>query len=186
MRKLVAAMNQTLDGYCDHTVMLADAETHQHYTDLLKSAGNLLYGRTTYQMMENYWPTLVKNPSGEKDMDDFAQAIQSISKVVFSRSLKDVTWENSRLAVKDLTAEVSALKKQPGSNAILAGSPSIIAALTKLGLIDEYQLCVHPVIAGSGLTLFKNITEKVTLRLIKTKTFTSSGAVLQYYEPAKE
>ncbi|HEU5289737.1 MAG TPA: dihydrofolate reductase family protein [Cyclobacteriaceae bacterium] len=182
MRKLIAAINQTLDGFCDHTHALADAELHDHYTELLKSSGTLLYGRVTYQMMESFWPTLVKNPSGEKDMDDFANAIQNIEKVVFSNTLKSVSWENSRLAIKSIEQEVRELKKGTGKD-IAAGSPSMIAALTKLNLIDEYQLCIHPVIAGSGLVLFKNLSEKVTLKLIKTKTFQSTGAVIHYYNP---
>ena len=183
MRKVIAAINITLDGFCDHTAGVPDAEVHNHYTELLRSAGDLLYGRTTYQMMEEYWPTLVKQPSGEKPMDDFAQAIQHVSKVVFSHTLKEVTWENSRLAQKDLKEEVLALKKQEGQD-ILAGSPSIISALNHLKLIDEYQLCIHPVIIGSGLPLFKNVPGMITLKLIKTKTFGSSGVVLHYYRPA--
>jgi dihydrofolate reductase len=183
MRKVIAAINITLDGFCDHTAGVPDAEIHNHYTGLLKSAGDLLYGRTTYQMMEEYWPTLVKKPSGEKSMDDFAQAIQQVSKVVFSHTLKEVTWENSRLAKKDLEEEVLSLKKQPGKD-IFAGSPSIISALNHLKLIDEYQLCIHPVIIGGGLPLFKNVSEMITLKLVKTKTFMSSGAVLHYYRPA--
>src|SRR5688572_12233871 len=142
MRKVIAAINVTLDGYCDHTVMTADAELHDHYTELLKSAGTLLYGRTTFQMMEGYWPTLVKNPSGQKDMDDFAMAIQNVEKIVFSKTLKGVIWENSRLAKKGLEAEVRELKQQTGKD-ISVGSPSLISGLANLHLIDEYQLCIH-------------------------------------------
>ncbi len=133
--------------------------------------------------MESYWPELVKKPSGEKNMDDFAQAIQHVSKVVFSHTLKSVSWENSRLASKSLEVEVASLKQKSG-NDIVAGSPSIISALTELNLIDEFQLCIHPVIVGSGLTLFKKINDKLILKLIRTKTFNASGAVLHYYKPA--
>lgn len=175
-------MNLSLDGFCDHTAGVPDGEVHQHYTELLRNAGDLLYGRTTFQLMESYWPELVKNPSGEKEMDDFAQAIQHVSKIVFSGTLKDVTWEKSRLARKDLKEEVLDLKKQSGKD-ILAGSPSIISQLTNLKLIDEFQLCIHPVIVGSGLKLFKNISDMLTLKLIKTRTFNSSGVVLHYYVP---
>ena len=91
MRKLIAAINMTLDGFCDHTVITPDEEIHDHYKDLLNSAGIVLYGRITYQLMESYWPTVVKNPTGNKAMDDFAIAIDNISKIVFSRTLKMLT-----------------------------------------------------------------------------------------------
>ncbi|HEY3387061.1 MAG TPA: dihydrofolate reductase family protein [Saprospiraceae bacterium] len=182
MRKLIAAMNMTLDGFCDHTSMTADEELHQHYADLLSSGGALLYGRITYKLMEDYWPSVVKNPTGIKATDDFARIIENIPKIVFSRTLKTIGWKNATLAKRDLKEEVLELKQQSGKD-ILVGSPSLIAALTKLNLIDEYQLGVHPVIAGSGLILFRNITDKITLKLVKTKTF-GSGAIVLYYEQA--
>jgi dihydrofolate reductase len=181
MRKLVAAINMTLDGFCDHAAMIADAEIHQHYSELLRSAGAILYGRITYQLMESYWPTVVKNPTGNKTTDEFALAIQDISKIVFSHTLKNVGWENAQLAKRGIKEEVSELKQQAGKE-ILVGSPSLILALTKLNLIDEYQLCVHPVIAGNGLPLFKNISERIVLKLVKTKTFRSSSSVVLYYD----
>lgn len=183
MRKLIAGINMTLDGFCDHTAMIADDEVHQHYADLLYSCDTLIYGRIAYQLMESYWPPIVKNPTGDKPSDDFAVAIENISKIVFSHTLKSVGWKNVRLATKGLEEEVSALKKQPGRD-ILVGSPSLIAGMMKLNLIDECQFCVHPVVVGRGLTLFKNITEKILLKLTKTKIF-GSGAVIFYYEPTK-
>lgn len=185
MSKLIAVINLTLDGYCDHTAGVPDAEVHDHYTELLKSGGGILYGRTTYKLMEDFWPELVKNPSGEKSMDDFALAIQNIPKIVFSRTLKTVGWQTARLATRDLAEEAQAIKKEPGKD-FFVGSPSLISALTKLNLIDEYQLCVHPVILGNGLPLFKNVPERIVLKLIKTKAFHASGAVLSYYEPMKK
>ncbi len=185
MRKLIAGINMTLDGFCDHTAMIADDEVHQHFADLLNTADTLIYGRITYQLMESYWPPVVKNPTGDKPADDFAAAIDNISKIVFSYTLKNVEWKNARLATKGLKEEVTELKRQAGTN-ILVGSPSLIAALTELNLIDEYQLCLHPVIAGNGLPLFKSITDRTVLKLMKTKTFSPSGQVLLYYEPAKK
>jgi len=181
MRKLIAAMNMTLDGFCDHTSMIADDEIHQHYNDLLSNAGALIYGRITYQLMESYWPSVVKNPTGNKPMDDFAVLIDNLPKIVFSHTLKRVEWKNSRLAERSIEEEVLELKRQPGKD-ILVGSPSLIVATTNLNLVDEYQLSVQPTIAGKGLPLFKNITERVNLKLIKTKTF-SCGALTFYYEP---
>jgi len=184
MRKLIAAINMTLDGFCDHTVMIADDELHQHYNELLSNADTLLYGRITYQLMESYWPTVVKNPTGNKPMDEFAVLIDNISKIVFSRTLKNVDWKNVKLAKGGIKEEVLELKQQAGKN-ILAGSPSLIVTLMQLDLIDEYQLCVQPIISGNGLRLFKNINDRINLNLIKTKIF-GSGSITLYYEPAKK
>jgi dihydrofolate reductase len=183
MRKLVAAINMTLDGFCDHTAIIPDEEIHQHYTDLLSNADTILYGSITYQLMQ-YWQTLVKNPSGEKSMDDFATAMDKIQKIVFSHKLKNTEWDSAKLANQPLEEVVKELKQQSGRD-ILVGSRSLIVQLIKLNLIDEFQLCVHPVIAGSGLPLFENLHDRTILKLLKTKTF-SGGAVTLYYEPTNE
>src|SRR3982750_3535022 len=169
MRKLIAAINMTLDGFCDHTAMIADDELHQHYNELLSNADTLLYGRITYQLMESYWPTVVKNPTGNKPTDEFAVLIDNISKIVFSRTLKNVDWKNTKLKNEVIKEEILALKQQVGKD-ILVGSPGLIVALTKLDLIDEYQLGVQPIVLGCGLSLFKNINDRVNLKLLKTKT----------------
>jgi dihydrofolate reductase len=183
MKKIIAAMNMTLDGFCDHTSGVPDEEIHQHYADLLRSAGAALYGRITYQLME-YWRTVLDNPTGDKAMDDFAVAIDNTPKIVFSHTLKNVDWKTAKLATQDLEKEVLELKHQSGKDVFVC-SPSLIVALTKLHLIDEYQLCIHPVIAGGGLPLFKDISEKIMLKLINTKKF-SGGTVILYYEPTSE
>ncbi|WP_221389842.1 dihydrofolate reductase family protein [Dyadobacter sp. NIV53] len=182
MRKLIAAMNMTIDGICDHTAGIANDELHQHYTDLLSNSGTILYGRITFQLME-YWQTVLKDPTGDKSTDEFAVAIDRIPKIVFSHTLDHVEWESTIVAKRDLKGEVLELKQQLGKD-ILVGSPSLIVSLTELHLIDEYQLCIHPVIAGNGLSLFKNISDRTVLKLIKTKTF-DYGAVTLYYEPTK-
>lgn len=174
----------TLDGFCDHTAMIADDELHQHYNELLLNSGALIYGRITYQLMESFWPTVVKNPTGNKPMDEFAVIIENIPKIVFSHTLNNVEWKNVTLAKRGIKEEVEELKQQSGKD-ILVGSPGLIVALMKLNLIDEYQLCVHPVIAGNGLPLFKNIGDSIFFKLIKTKTF-GSGSIALYYEPSKK
>ena len=83
MRKLIAAINLTLDGFCDHTALIADEEIHQHYNELLSNADTILYGRITYQLMESGWPPIVKNPTGNKSMDEFAVIIDNIPKLFF-------------------------------------------------------------------------------------------------------
>lgn len=180
MRKLVAAINMTLDGFCDHTSGIPDEELHDHYASLLRNADLILYGRTTFQLME-YWRAVLKNPTGNKAMDDFAVTIDRIPKIVFSHTLKNVDWETASLANRDIEEVVTELKQQAG-NDILVGSPGLIVALTKLNLIDEYQICIHPVIAGMGLPLFRTINETIILKLVTTKTF-GSGAIVLYYEP---
>jgi len=183
MRKLIAAINMTLDGFCDHTAGLADEKILQHYTELLGQADVILYGRITYQLME-FWRTLLENPSDENSKNDFAVAIDKIPKIVFSHTLRDVEWDSAKLSDQTIEKEVLELRQQSGKD-ILVGSRSLIIQLIKLNLIDEFQLCIHPVIAGAGLPLFENINDRTILKLIKTKTF-SGGSVIHYYEPKKE
>lgn len=170
----------TLDGYCDHTAGIPDEEIHQHYAKQLGEADVILFGRITYELMQ-FWQTLVENPSGEEAMDDFAMAIDKIPKIVFSHTLENTGWESAKLANKSLEETVKELKQQPGRD-ILVGSRSLILQLMELNLIDEYQLCVHPVVVGSGLPLFENVKNRTIFKLIKTKIF-SGGAVTLYYEP---
>ncbi|HEX8545562.1 MAG TPA: dihydrofolate reductase family protein [Cytophagaceae bacterium] len=179
MRKVIAAINMTLDGYCDHTAVDQDEEIHDHYSELLEKAGVILYGRITYQLME-YWRTVLANPTGVKSMDDFAVAIDNVPEIVFSHTLKDVDWKTAKLAKRDIQEEVLELKQQEGKD-IFVGSPSLIVQLTNLHLVDEYQMCVHPVIVGKGLPLFKNVKDRLTLKLINKKTF-ASGPIILYYE----
>jgi dihydrofolate reductase len=182
MRKLIAAMNMTLDGFCDHTAGIADEEIHQHYSDLITNSGPLLYGRITYQLME-YWRSVVEKPTGVKATDDFAIAIDNAQKIVFSRTLEGVDWKNTELKREVVKDEILELKQQPGKD-MLAGSPSMIVACANLGLVDEFQLSIQPIILGGGLALFKDIKDRIDLKLLKTKTF-GCGAVIHYYEPVK-
>ena len=183
MRKVIAAINMTLDGFCDHTAGIPDEELHQHYSELLDNAGVILYGRTTYQLMQ-FWQTLLKNPSGEKSMDEFAVAIDKTPKIVFSHTLKNTEWDSAKLSNQPIEEVVSELKQQSGKD-ILVGSRSLIIQLMNLNLIDEFQLCIHPVIEGKGLPLFDKIKDKTIFKLLKTKTL-GSGAIVLYYEPIRQ
>ncbi len=182
MRKVIAAFNTTIDGNCDHTVGIADEELHQHYSDLMDNAGVILYGRITFQLMQ-YWQTLIKNPTGEKATDDFAKAIDKIPKIVFSHSLKNTEWETAEIATKPIEVLIKELQQQSGKD-IFIGSRSLIIQLINLNLIDELQLCIQPVIAGKGLSLFEDIKDRAIFKLTKTKTF-NNGAIILYYEPTK-
>ena len=176
----------TLDGFCDHTAMIADDELHQHYNELLKSADTILYGRITYQLMESYWPTVVKNPTDNKTMNEFAVIIDNISKIVFSTTLKKIDWRNARLAKRSIKEEIVELKQSGSENEnILVGSRSLIIAALNLGLVDEFQICVQPILEGRGLPLFKDVNDRIDLKLFKTKTF-GSGSIVLYYKPVKK
>lgn len=173
----------TLDGNCDHRVGIPDAELHQHYAGLLSNVGAVLYGRITYELMK-YWKAVAENPTGEKSTDEFAVIMNIVAKIVFSRTLNNVDWESAMLANRSLEEKVLELKQKSDKD-ILIGSRSLIIQLMNLNLIDEFQLCVHPVVAGSGLQLFENITDRTIFKLIKTKTFTS-GTIILYYELIKK
>lgn len=184
MGKVIAAINMTLDGFCDHTAgFLADEELHNHYADLLNNAGAILYGRTTYQLMQ-FWQTLLTNPSDEKSMNDFAISIDKIEKIVFSNTIKDTGWDTAKLANRPLDQEVLELK-QKSEKDICVGSRSLIIQLLNNNLIDEFQICIHPVIEGKGLPLFYQINHRVVFKLVKTKSL-NSGATILYYEPTSE
>lgn len=180
MTRIIAAINMTLDGICDHTAGIPDEEIHRYYTALLGRGEAILYGRKTYELME-FWRTVLENPSEEKSMNDFGIAIDQIPKIVFSHTLKSVDWKSAKLSRKKPEEEVRDLKLQTGKD-ILIGSRSLIIQLMKLNLIDELQLCIHPVVAGHGMRLFENITDRIILQLTNTKTF-SGGAVILYYKP---
>src|SRR5690606_31923193 len=183
MRKVIAAFNMTLDGVCDHTTGIPSEDLHQHYSDLLDNTGIILYGRTTYELMQ-FWKTLVQNPSGKKTMDEFAVSIDKVPKLVFSNTLKNTNWESAELSDIPLNEKVLELKQQSGMD-ISVGSRSLIIQLLNNNLIDEFQICVHPIIEGKGLRLFDQIKDRIMLKLIKTKTLTS-GSTVFYYEPIRE
>lgn len=183
MGKIMAAINMTLDGVCDHTKVSPDDEVHHHYENLLRHADTILYGRITYQLME-FWRSILENPTGNRSMDEFAVAIDYVPKIVFSRTLPGVDWKSAMLAKRSLEEEVLALAQEPDKH-ILVGSRSLIIDLLQLDLIDEFQLMIHPVIAGEGMKLFENMHDRKPLKLTRTKTF-DSGAIIHYYEPVKK
>ncbi|MBS1902375.1 MAG: dihydrofolate reductase family protein [Bacteroidetes bacterium] len=184
MRKIISAFNITLDGYCQHTAGMVDAEIHEYYNDLLRQADTMIWGRTTYQLMEGFWPEQVVHPSGDKAQDDFAVLIDGMRKIVYSRTLDAVRWKNSELRNELLADEILALKAQEGKN-ILVGSRSLITEFTKLGLIDEYRLLIHPTFVGGGLKFLEGLDQKVDLTLTATKTF-AIGSIMLHYTPRQK
>jgi dihydrofolate reductase len=180
MNKVIAAINMTLDGVFDHTAVQASQELHQHYAELINQADVILYGRITYQLME-YWKTVVAHPTGNKATDDFAVSMDKIEKIVFSRTLEASSWDTATIAEDAPEKLVSKLQMQ-GVGTILIGSRSLLIQLMKFNLVDEFQLCIHPVIAGNGALLFEQQDWRKAFRLIKTKLL-DSGAIVVYYQP---
>src|SRR3954471_20100555 len=186
MRPLRYSINVTLDGCCDHRVMIADEELHHHAAENLERADALLFGRVTYEMMEAAWrrPT----PAGGRPdwmqawMEPFARTIDAKKKYVVSSTLDRVDW-NAELVREDLGKAVRQLKSESG-NGLLTGGVTLPLALAELGLIDEYDIVVHPRIAGHGPTLFAGLSKLVDLKLVSRLEF-GSGAVAMRYEPRR-
>src|SRR5579863_5305004 len=182
MRKVIYAINLTLDGCCDHTKFNPDEETFEYFIRLLRDDVDLLvYGRKTYQLMVPYWPDIAKSQSETKSDIEFAQTFVSKKKIVFSRSLASVEDGNTRIVRSNLHDEILKLKQEPGKN-ILVGGVDVPSQLMELGLIDEYRLVVMPIIAGEGRRLFEgvNLPEKRRLKLVESKTFKSGCVALRY------
>jgi dihydrofolate reductase len=191
MRKLIYAINISLDGCCDHTKTIADDELLEHYTDLLEDVDLLVFGRKTYQLMVPYWPDIAKNPSGQTKADiDFARAFDSKKLVVFSRSLglsegkDEAAGKNTRIVRTNPQDEILKLKQEPGKN-IWLGGVDLPSQLIKLGLVDEYRFVVQPIIAGEGRRLLEDISlrEKFQLKLVESKILKSGFVALRYLKP---
>jgi dihydrofolate reductase len=181
MRKLIFAINITLDGCCDHTKQLADEETHEYFTHLLREVDLLVFGRKTYELMVPYWPDIAKSQSGTKAENEFARAFDSHNKIVVSRSLDSAEDRNTRIVRGDLRQEVLKLKQQPGKD-ILIGGVDIPSQLIELGLVDEFRIVVGPIIAGEGRRLLDRVSlpEKLQLKLVESKVFKSGCVALRY------
>ena len=179
MRKVIFAINNTIDGNADHTKGIADDELHDFYTDLLYDVDVILMGRKTYQLMEGFWPIASEDARSTKSIIRFANIFNSMRKIVFSNTLKEVKWQNSQLSNRSLPKIISELKNQKGKN-ISAGSLSIATQLLKLNLIDEFWFVVHPIIAGKGKLLFDDFNERRNLKFIDLKKFNSGVVGLHY------
>jgi dihydrofolate reductase len=181
MRKVVFAINISTDGYCSHMDMIAVEEMHDFFTRLLRNASLLLFGRITYQLMVPYWPDIAKNQSESGATHEFARAFDSLDKVVFSTTLKNVEGNNTRIVRGNVEEEVSTLKQQPGKD-IFVDSLSVASQLSERGLIDEYHFVVHPVVAGKGPRLFDSVKleERLLLDFIGLKTLQSGIVALHY------
>jgi dihydrofolate reductase/uncharacterized protein YndB with AHSA1/START domain len=176
---LTFALNVTLDGCYDHRVGIADDELHDYFTQLMDAAGAMLWGRVTYELMESAWPAVARDESAPRAMLEWARKLEAKPKYVVSASRRDFTWHNTFRIEGDLREAVTQLKEKTPQG-VLVGSPKLAAALEQLGLIDEYRLVVHPVIAGHGPTLFQGLEPPSHLDLISTKTLKSGQVALHY------
>ena len=185
MRKVVLFMHLSLDGFAagpngELDWISYDTELEQYAEEIVSTVGAALYGRVTYHMME-YWRTVLTNPAATKHEIDHAHWIENIPKIVFSKSLDKVEWNNTRLIKDNIAAEILKLKQQPGKDLVIFGSPSLAQTFMQLDLIDAYQLTVNPVVLGSGIPLFNQIKDKIKLKLLASRTL-SSGVLGLHYE----
>jgi dihydrofolate reductase len=182
MRPLRYSINVTLDGCCDHRFGIADDELHQHAIENFERADALLFGRVIYEMMESAW----RGPASATDrpewMEPFARTIHAKKKYVVSNTLKHVDW-NAELVRGDLRAAVEQLKSEPGKG-LLTGGITLPLALAELGLIDEYELIVHPRVVGHGPTLFAGLSKLVDLKLVDRQEI-GLGRLALTYEPRR-
>jgi dihydrofolate reductase len=173
----------SLDGYFEgpkreidwHNV---DSEFNDYAIGFLNSIDTLLFGRVTYELMANYWPT----PNAINDDPVVAEKMNNLTKFVFSKTLKKANWTNTTLIKEDVAEKVEKLKKSPGKDIAIFGSSDLALALIPSGLIDELIIMINPIILGKGKTIFRGINSRLSLTLVRTKIF-RSGNVLLCYEP---
>lgn len=185
MRKLLVFNSVTIDGYFtdkNNDMSWAhrqqDPEWDEFVAGNAKSGGELLFGRVTYELMQSFWPT----PVAAKQFPEVAEQMNNLPKVVFSRTLDNVSWQNTRLIKGNLPEEVRKLKQEDGEQMVIMGSGSIISQLALEAVIDEYQIVVNPIALGAGRTMFEGIKEKLNLKLANSRAF-KNGNVLLSYEP---
>jgi dihydrofolate reductase len=181
MRKLIYAINITLDGCVDHTKQTVDEEKLGYFTHLVREVDVQVFGRITYQLMVPYWPDVAKDQSSTKADREFAQAFVATRKIVFSRSLGSSEDKNTRIVRTGLREEIEKLKHEPGKD-ILAGGVDIPSQLIELGLVDEFRFVVGPIVAGEGRRLLEGVSlpERLQLKLVESKVFKSGSVALRY------
>lgn len=187
MRKLTVFNSVSLDGYftdSNNDISWAhggnDPEFDAFVNGNASSGGTLLFGRITYDMMAGFWPT----PQARAAMPTVADGMNAAEKIVFSRTMKDAGWNNTRVVSTDIVDEVRRLKNVQGSGMTIMGSGRIIAQLTQARLIDEYHLVEVPVVLGTGRTMFDGLDGRLPLKLIASRSF-PGGRVVSSYSAAE-
>ena len=181
MRKIIQSINVTPDGFCDHRNAIPDEELHKNASELLRNADLMLFGRVVYQMFEDYWPHARKDKTAPEYMFEFADLVNNIPKIVYSKTLKTADWQNSTLVHEINKEDILKLKQMPGKDILIAG-PTIFDQLAKMGVIDEYYFQVHPMIGGHGKRFFETIKldTAIPLEFIDAKIFKSGVINLRY------
>ena len=189
MRKIITTTWVTLDGFIagpnnemDFVGETYDEAMGKYEYDLVSAADTLLLGRVTYESFAGAWPYVPDRPGADPGEVAYAHILNAMRKIVFSKTLPRVEWNNSTLLREIVPEEIEKLKQEPGRDMVIYGSASVVQELTNYGLIDEYQLLVHPFILGDGKRLFKNIKQKVNLKLVNTEA-RPSGVVVLTYQP---
>jgi dihydrofolate reductase len=185
MRKVVWLMHVSLDGFVAGPAgeidwVYFDDELIEDVQGLVNTADTALFGRVTYQLMESYWPTAADSPTATKHDLDHARWLNPAPKVVFSRTLKNVQWQNTRIVKDHIGEEIDRLRKQPGKNLILFASPTLGSTFMNLNLIDEYFFNVNPIVLGKGKPLFRDQSDMHRLRLLESKTYKNGVVGLRY------
>lgn len=180
MGLLTFSLNVTLDGCTDHREGVADEGLHDYYTDLMEASGAMLFGRNTYELMEAAWPAIARDEKAPRHARDFAIKLEAMPKYVVSTTRNEYPWVNTFHVRGDLREAITRLKEDTPKG-ILVGAPALSASLEKLGLVDEYRIMVHPVIAGHGPTLFQGLDHSRRLELVSTKQL-ASGAMAMHYK----
>ncbi len=187
MRKLVASVNITLDGF----IAGPNCELDWHFsrwttemanvqTSLLSNADTILLGRVTYSTMAAYWPKVVLDTSFPRQDLAFADLMNSRQKAVFSNTIDTLVWPNSYKISGKLDREIVKLKQTPGRDIMVYGSSKLMSGLIKLGLIDHFALWVHPVLLGKGNALFSKMNDVVNMQLAQVQQFESGVVLMQY------
>ncbi len=179
MGLLTFGLNVTLDGCCDHREGIADDELHDYFTRLMDEAGAMLWGRVTYELMESAWPAVARDDSAPLAMREWARKLEAKPKYVVSSTRRDFPWNNTSLIDGDLREAVTRLKENTPQG-VLVGSPTLSAALEQMGLIDEYRLVIHPVVAGHGPALFQGLQPSRSLELVSTRRLKAGQVALHY------
>lgn len=185
MRKIVFLVHISLDGFVagpngEMDWISAPQELFDWGSTLTNQADTALYGRTTYWMMQNYWPTAGVKPNASKHDKEHAEWYNRVTKVVVSKTMKDEGTEKTIIIRDNLTENIRKIKNQHGKNIQIYGSASVIQELMKEGLIDEFYLSVNPIILGKGKPLFKDVPARIKLNLLETKIF-PQGVILLHY-----
>ena len=178
-------MHMSLDGYAADAnkaldFLTYDKDLQQYADEVVKTVGSPVYGRGTYQLMHSYWPGVLNNPDADSRSREHAQWVENVPKIVFSKSLTEVSWNNTRLITDNIEQEVKKLKQEEGKDLVIFGSPGLSSHLMDLNLIDEYKLTVHPVILGDGLSVFKLNKARTKLKLLDSSRLTSGVVTLHY------